>query len=78
MDISSISSCRRTITGAKTNGAEVQKIMHEEESHLPRGTTFALRGQIETMQSSFFRLGLGMVFADGWGRAFRSGHKLRE
>jgi multidrug efflux pump subunit AcrB len=44
-------------------GAEVEKIMREEEPHLPRGTSFALRGQIETMQSSFFRLGLGMVFA---------------
>src|SRR5438876_5344857 len=37
--------------------------MREEESHLPRGMTLELRGQIETMQSSFFRLGLGMVFA---------------
>jgi multidrug efflux pump subunit AcrB len=44
-------------------GAEVEKIMRDEEPHLPRGTSFALRGQIETMQSSFFRLGLGMVFA---------------
>ena len=44
-------------------GAEVEKIMRAEEPHLPRGTTFALRGQIETMQSSFFRLGLGMAFA---------------
>jgi multidrug efflux pump subunit AcrB len=44
-------------------GAEVEKIMREEEDHLPRGTSFALRGQIEMMQSSFFRLGLGMAFA---------------
>src|SRR5579872_4007594 len=44
-------------------GAEVEKIMREEEPRLPRGTSFALRGQIETMQSSFFRLGLGMIFA---------------
>jgi multidrug efflux pump subunit AcrB len=44
-------------------GAEVRKIMREEEPHLPRGTSFDLRGQIATMQSSFFRLGLGMVFA---------------
>src|SRR5205814_1118024 len=28
-----------------------------------RGTTFTLRGQIETMESSFFRLALGMIFA---------------
>ena len=37
--------------------------MREEEPHLPRGTTFSLRGQVATMQSSFFRLGLGLVFA---------------
>ena len=51
---------RRDLGGV---GTEVEKIMREEEPHLPRGTTFALRGQIETMQSSFFRLGLGMAFA---------------
>ena len=37
--------------------------MREEEPRLPRGASFALRGQVETMQSSFFRLSLGMVFA---------------
>ena len=51
---------RRDLGGV---GAEVEKIMREEEPHLPRGTTFALRGQVQTMQSSFFRLGLGMAFA---------------
>jgi len=44
-------------------GADVEKIMRDEEGHLPRGTSFTLRGQISTMQSSFFRLGLGLVFA---------------
>jgi len=44
-------------------GAAVQQIVRDEEPHLPRGTTFALRGQFDTMQSSFNRLGLGMVFA---------------
>jgi multidrug efflux pump subunit AcrB len=44
-------------------GTEVEKIVREEEPHLPRGTSFALRGQYETMRSSFFRLGLGMIFA---------------
>jgi multidrug efflux pump subunit AcrB len=51
---------RRDLGGV---GAEVEKIMRDEEPHLPRGTTFNLRGQIETMQSSFFRLALGMIFA---------------
>ena len=44
-------------------GSEVEKIVREEEPHLPRGTSFSLRGQYETMRSSFFRLGLGMIFA---------------
>jgi len=51
---------RRDLGGV---GAEVTKIMREEEPHLPRGTSFSLRGQVATMQSSFFRLGLGLVFA---------------
>ncbi len=51
---------RRDLGGV---GADVEKIMREEEPHLPRGTSFALRGQLDTMQSSFFRLGLGLVFA---------------
>ena len=51
---------RRDLGGV---GAEVRKIMRDEEPHLPRGTYFALRGQIATMQSSFLRLALGMIFA---------------
>jgi len=51
---------RRDLGGV---GAAVEKIMRDEEPHLPRGSTFALRGQIDTMKSSFFRLGLGMAFA---------------
>ena len=44
-------------------GREVEKIMQEEQGHLPRGTSFNLRGEYETMQTSFVRLGLGMGFA---------------
>jgi multidrug efflux pump subunit AcrB len=44
-------------------GREVEKILKEETPNLPRGTTFALRGEYETMRSSFFRLGLGIIFA---------------
>ena len=44
-------------------GRDVQKIIRDEERQLPRGTTLDLRGQIATMQSSFFRLGLGLIFA---------------
>ncbi|MBV9742150.1 MAG: efflux RND transporter permease subunit [Acidobacteriia bacterium] len=51
---------RRDLGGV---GGEVEKIMHEEEAHLPRGATLALRGQYDTMKSSFVRLGIGMAFA---------------
>jgi multidrug efflux pump subunit AcrB len=51
---------RRDLGGV---GRGVEQIMREEEATLPRGTSFNLRGQVETMQSSFFRLGLGMIFA---------------
>jgi len=51
---------RRDLGGV---GREVQKMMREEEPHLPRGITLDLRGQVATMQSSFYRLGLGLVFA---------------
>ncbi len=51
---------RRDLGGV---GRGVERIMHEEEKRLPRGTFLNLRGQVETMQSSFFRLGLGMIFA---------------
>jgi multidrug efflux pump subunit AcrB len=51
---------RRDLGGV---GAEVDKIVRDEEPHLPRGASLALRGQIQTMRSSFYRLGLGMIFA---------------
>jgi multidrug efflux pump subunit AcrB len=44
-------------------GAEVEKIVHRVDPKLPRGTTIDIRGQIATMQSSFYRLGLGIIFA---------------
>jgi multidrug efflux pump subunit AcrB len=44
-------------------GAEVQKIVAAAQAKLPRGTTIQVRGQISTMNESFFRLGLGMIFA---------------
>jgi multidrug efflux pump subunit AcrB len=44
-------------------GAGVEKIMREYEGKLPRGTSFDLRGQVRTMETSFYRLGMGMIFA---------------
>lgn len=45
-----------------TVGAEVRKIM-ATAGKLPRGMTLDLRGQVDTMQNSFNRLGIGLVFA---------------
>jgi multidrug efflux pump subunit AcrB len=42
---------------------DVNRIIDKARRTLPRGTTIELRGQVDTMQSSFTRLGLGMVFA---------------
>jgi multidrug efflux pump subunit AcrB len=51
---------RRDLGGV---GRDVERIVKEEQASLPRGTTFSLRGEYETMQASFARLGLGMGFA---------------
>ena len=42
---------------------EIRKIMNAAENNLPVGTTLALRGEVTTMQDSFVRLGIGIVFA---------------
>jgi multidrug efflux pump subunit AcrB len=44
-------------------GADITRIIGKARASLPRGTTIELRGQVDTMQTSFTRLGLGMVFA---------------
>jgi multidrug efflux pump subunit AcrB len=46
-----------------TVGKAVDAIVAGEQASLPRGTSLMLRGEYDTMQSSFFRLGLGIVFA---------------
>jgi multidrug efflux pump subunit AcrB len=51
---------RRDLGGV---GGDIQKLMAEEKSKLPPATQLILRGQFDTMQSSFFRLGLGMIAA---------------
>jgi multidrug efflux pump subunit AcrB len=42
---------------------DIEKIINETRKHLPPASSIAVRGQIDTMQSSFRRLGFGMVFA---------------
>jgi multidrug efflux pump subunit AcrB len=41
----------------------VNRILDEMRPKLPKGVTLELRGQVETMNSSFVRLGFGMLFA---------------
>jgi len=43
--------------------AQVRKIVDGAQSKLPRGSFTAIRGQVETMHSSFIGLGLGLVFS---------------
>jgi multidrug efflux pump subunit AcrB len=42
---------------------DVQKAMNAVQKDLPRGSSTVLRGQVETMNSSFFGLATGLVFA---------------
>jgi multidrug efflux pump subunit AcrB len=51
---------RRDLGGFAT---DIGHIIDQVRPSLPRGTTIDMRGQVETMRSSFTRLGLGMIFA---------------
>jgi multidrug efflux pump subunit AcrB len=42
---------------------EVQRVVKQFERQLPRGTTVVIRGQVDTMQSSFSGLAIGLVFS---------------
>src|ERR1017187_772131 len=44
-------------------GAAVEKLVAKAAAKLPRGSTIDLRGQVTTMETSFYRLGLGMILA---------------
>ena len=43
--------------------ADIEGLIAKTRATLPRGTTIDLRGQVDTMRTSFIRLGLGMIFA---------------
>ncbi len=43
--------------------AKINRIVKEERKHLPPGTKIILRGQVESMNEAFDRLGLGLGFA---------------
>jgi multidrug efflux pump subunit AcrB len=51
---------RRDLGGV---ASDVQKIIDSYKKKLTEGTQIVMRGQVATMQSSFIRLGTGMVFA---------------
>ncbi len=51
---------RRDLGGV---ASEVDKIIVNARKNLPRGTTIVMRGQVESMRSSFTGLGLGILFA---------------
>src|ERR1700720_4529495 len=42
---------------------EARKLVHEAEKDLPRGSHIVIRGQVETMDSSFLGLGVGLIGA---------------
>jgi multidrug efflux pump subunit AcrB len=43
--------------------ADIQRLVTELRPHLPRGVSVDIRGQTETMKSSFIELGVGLVIA---------------
>ncbi len=43
--------------------SDIMKALKLFQDHLPRGTQLVVRGQVETMQSSFFGLGVGLLGA---------------
>jgi multidrug efflux pump subunit AcrB len=49
--------------GLGAAGADVARIVEGAQKNLPRGTFLALRGQVETMRSSYAELIAGLVFS---------------
>src|SRR5262249_43969107 len=43
--------------------AKVSKIVDEARAKLSKGNSVVIRGQVQTMQTSFFGLGVGLIFA---------------
>ncbi|MGA7155214.1 MAG: efflux RND transporter permease subunit [Acidobacteriaceae bacterium] len=51
---------RRDLGGV---ASEIEKIMDQTRKGLPKTTQLALRGEVATMNDSFIRLGIGIIFA---------------
>jgi multidrug efflux pump subunit AcrB len=43
--------------------ARINRVVREEQKHVPPGTTIVVRGQVESMNEAFNRLGMGLAFA---------------
>jgi CzcA family heavy metal efflux pump len=43
--------------------SDITKALKPFQNNLPRGTTLVVRGQVQTMRSSFFGLGIGLLMA---------------
>ena len=43
--------------------ARINRIVEQERKHLPPGTKIVMRGQVESMNEAFDRLGIGLAFA---------------
>jgi multidrug efflux pump subunit AcrB len=43
--------------------AKINQIVERERKHLPPGTKIVMRGQVESMNEAFDRLGIGLAFA---------------
>ena len=64
-DIQSVVDIYTEVQGRDLGGVagEIKGIMESFQKRLPRGSTMIMRGQVETMHSSFVGLGSGLVFA---------------
>jgi multidrug efflux pump subunit AcrB len=51
---------RRDLGGVS---GEIQKIVDDAQKSLPKTTQIAVRGEVKTMNDSFVRLGIGIIFA---------------
>jgi multidrug efflux pump subunit AcrB len=52
-------------TDLRSAADEIEKVVrkYQDPKKLPRGTTIAMRGQVQSMKSSFTGLGYGLIFA---------------
>ena len=59
--------CQHAGSRSGAVAADTDKILKTFDRHLPRGTHIVVRGQVATMRSSFFGLGVGLAGRDSAG-----------